>query len=144
MLLSQYSKPCRIAEAEAALREVLRYAQAKGARRNVAPELYLAVAIHKIPEKEQEALSMFASAFDHYEEHGDPALGPRSELWARASWSRLLRRVERVRDAEVQEKAIVYVQSLVLLIPLLRRVYMPGNGLYLTRWCCLRLSFVRW
>ena len=110
----------------------------------MAPELYLAVAIYKIPEKEQEALSMFASAFDHYEEHGDPALGPRSELWARASWSRLLRRCERVRDAEVQEKAIVYVQSLVLLahLPVLRRVYMPGSGSSLIRLSCRRPNFV--
>ncbi|RPD74036.1 hypothetical protein L226DRAFT_509882 [Lentinus tigrinus ALCF2SS1-7] len=114
----RYSNPCRIAEAEPALREVLRYAQARGARRDVTPELYLAVAINKIPEKQQEALSIFASAFDHYEEHGNPALGPRSELWARASWARLLRRVERVRDAEVQERAIVdWVVSHPLVLP---------------------------
>ncbi|RPD56092.1 hypothetical protein L227DRAFT_579064 [Lentinus tigrinus ALCF2SS1-6] len=114
----RYSNPCRIAEAEPALREVLRYAQARGARRDVTPELYLAVAINKIPEKQQEALSLFSSAFDHYEEHGNPAFGPRSELWARASWARLLRRVERVRDAEVQERAIVdWVVSHPLVLP---------------------------
>ncbi|KAI0718162.1 hypothetical protein C8T65DRAFT_639199 [Cerioporus squamosus] len=105
--LYRYSTPCRIDEAESALREVLRYQQAKGLRRDVAPELYLAVAIHKVPEKEQEALSMFASAFERYEEHGDPALGPRSELWARASWARLLRRVDRVQDAQAQEQAVI-------------------------------------
>ncbi|RDX48883.1 hypothetical protein OH76DRAFT_1404455 [Lentinus brumalis] len=114
----RYSTPCRISEAEPALREVLRYSQAKGARRDVAPELYLAVAIHKVPEKEQEALSMFASAFDHFDEHGAPALGPRSELWARASWARLLRRVDRVRDAEAQERAIVdWIVSHPLVLP---------------------------
>lgn len=109
--VSQYSTPCRISEAEPALREVLRYSQATGAKRDVTPELYLAVAIHNDPEKEQEALSMFASAFDHYDEHGAPAFGPRSELWARASWARLLRRVGRVQDAEAQEQAIMYVAS---------------------------------
>ncbi|KAI0629988.1 hypothetical protein C8Q77DRAFT_1139757 [Trametes polyzona] len=103
----RYSVPCRIAEAEPYLREVIRYAKAKGARRDVAPELYLAVAIHKVPEKQEEALALFASAFDEFDANGAPALGPRSELWARANWARLLRRLERVQEAETQEQAIV-------------------------------------
>ena len=96
-----------MAEAEPNLREVLRYAQAKGAKRDISPELYLAVALHKVPGKEEESNALFSSAFAHFDEHGQPGLGPRSELWARAAWARLLRRMERVREAEVQEQAIV-------------------------------------
>ncbi|KAI0777836.1 hypothetical protein BD413DRAFT_467903 [Trametes elegans] len=103
----RYSSPCRIEEAEPYLREVVRYAKVKGGKRDVAPELYLAVAIHKEPAREQEALSLFADAFGDVEENGAPVPGPRSELWARASWARLLRRVQRVQDAQVQEQAIV-------------------------------------
>lgn len=91
------------------MRQVLRYAQETGAKRDVTPELYLAVAIHKVPEKEQEAVSLFASAFQHLDESGVRAPGPRSELWARASWARLLRRLDRVQEAEAQEQAILYV-----------------------------------
>ena len=113
MLVSiQFSVPCRIAEAEQSLREVIQYAQQKqGARRDVAPELYLAAAIHKVPGKEEESNALFASAFSHFDEHGAPGLGPRSELWARAAWARLLRRMEKVPEAEVQERAIMYVLS---------------------------------
>ncbi|KAI0754521.1 hypothetical protein C8Q80DRAFT_1216516 [Daedaleopsis nitida] len=103
----RYSVPCRISEAETCLREVLRYAQAKGAKRDVAPELFLAVAIHNVPEKEEEALATFSSAFAYLDENDVPAPGPRSELWARACWARLLRRLERVREAEAQEQAIL-------------------------------------
>ena len=106
----QYSVPCRIAEAETLLRDVIRYAQRTGAKRDVTPELYLAVAIHNTPEKEQEALTIFASAFSHVEESDAPGPGPRSELWARASCARLLRRLGRAEEAETQEAAILYVQ----------------------------------
>lgn len=105
---AQFSAPCRIAEAEPSLREVIRYAQQKqGGRRDVAPELYLAAAIHKVPGKEEESNALFASAFSYFDEHGAPGLGPRSELWARAAWARLLRRMEKVPEAEAQERAIL-------------------------------------
>ncbi|KAI0642959.1 hypothetical protein C8Q79DRAFT_198915 [Trametes meyenii] len=103
----RYSVPCRISEAETFLREVIRYAKDKGGKRDVIPELYLAVAIHNAPGKEQEALVLFSDAFADFDANGAPALGPRSELWARAHWARLLRRVERVQEAQVQEQAIV-------------------------------------
>ncbi|KAI0823996.1 hypothetical protein BC628DRAFT_1420426 [Trametes gibbosa] len=103
----RYSVPCRISEAEPCLREVIRYAQTKGGKRDVAPELYLAVAIHRTSGKEAEALALFSAAFDDVDANGAPALGPRSELWARAHWARLLRRVGRVQDAETQEQSIV-------------------------------------
>ncbi|PIL35145.1 hypothetical protein GSI_02934 [Ganoderma sinense ZZ0214-1] len=104
----RFSAPCRIAEAESNLREVIQYAQQKqGARRDVAPELYLAAALHKVPSKEEESNALFASAFSHFDEHGAPGLGPRSELWARAAWARLLRRMDKVPEAEVQERAII-------------------------------------
>ncbi|KAI1788840.1 hypothetical protein LXA43DRAFT_1096865 [Ganoderma leucocontextum] len=104
----RFSVPCRIAEAEPSLREVIQYAQQKqSGRRDVAPELYLAAAIHKVPGKEEESTALFASAFSHFDEHGAPGLGPRSELWARAAWARLLRRMDKVPEAEAQERAII-------------------------------------
>ncbi|KAI0671139.1 hypothetical protein C8Q78DRAFT_1034234 [Trametes maxima] len=103
----RYSVPCRISEAETFLREVIRYAKEKGGKRDVIPELYLAVAIRNAPEKEQEALTLFSDAFADFDANGAPALGPRSELWARAHWARLLRRVERVQEAQAQEQAII-------------------------------------
>ncbi|KAH9932742.1 uncharacterized protein BXZ73DRAFT_89898 [Epithele typhae] len=103
----RYSNPCRIAEAEPCLREVLRYAREKNAKRDVNPELYLAVAIHAVPGKEQEALDIFASAFDFVDIDDAPPPGPRSELWARASWARLLRKMDRTSEAGAQEAAIL-------------------------------------
>ncbi|KAH9886071.1 hypothetical protein C8Q73DRAFT_658829 [Cubamyces lactineus] len=103
----RYSVPCRIAEAEPYLREVIRYAQAKGGKRDVAPALYLAVSIQQVPGKEEEALTLFSAAFTDLETNDVLALGPRSELWARAHWSRLLRRFERIQEAQVQEQTIV-------------------------------------
>ncbi|KAI0373765.1 hypothetical protein BV20DRAFT_675059 [Pilatotrama ljubarskyi] len=103
----RYSNPCRISEAEPYLREVIRYAKVKGGKRDVTPELYLAVAIQRVPEREQEALALFVDAFGDLDTNGAPAFGPRSELWARAHWARLLRRVERVEEAQVQEQIIV-------------------------------------
>ncbi|KAI8986285.1 hypothetical protein BD414DRAFT_515311 [Trametes punicea] len=103
----RYSVPCRISEAEPYLREIIRYAKAKGGKRDIAPDLFLAVAIHKQPGKVQEAISLFTDAFNEFDDNETLALGPRSELWARAHWARLLRRVERVQDAQVQERAIV-------------------------------------
>ncbi|KAI0694791.1 hypothetical protein C8Q76DRAFT_251691 [Earliella scabrosa] len=94
----RYSNPYRIAEAETCLREVLCYAHT--------PELYLAVAIHKVLEKELEDLSRFSSAFEHLDTDDAPALGPRSELWARASWARLLKRLDPVTELEALEQLI--------------------------------------
>ena len=111
---------------------MLRYAQAKGAKRDVTPELYLAVAIHKVPDKAQEALLLFSSAFEHLDTDDAPAVGPRSELWARASWARLLRRLERVAEAEAQEQLILYV--LVILHVYARFThYSPEHGSSPTR-----------
>ena len=71
-------------------------------------ELYL-VGIHKVPEKEQEALLLFSSVSEHLDSDDGPALGPRSELWARAGWARLVRRLDSVTEAEAQERPILYV-----------------------------------
>ncbi|OJT14488.1 hypothetical protein TRAPUB_8961 [Trametes pubescens] len=115
---SQYSVPCRIAEAEPYLREVIGYAKTKGGKTDVTPALYLAVAIHGSPEKEQEALSLFTDAFADFDANGAPALGPRSELWARAHWARLLRRLAPVPEAEAQEQVIVdWIVSHPLVLP---------------------------
>ncbi|KAJ2989780.1 hypothetical protein NUW54_g8674 [Trametes sanguinea] len=115
---SRYSVPCRIDEAEPYLREVIRYAKLKGGKRDVAPDLYLAVAIHRTTEKEQEAVSLFTEAFSSLDADDAPALGPRSDLWARAHWARLLRRVERLQDAQVQEQMIVdWIVEHPLLLP---------------------------
>ncbi|OSC97998.1 hypothetical protein PYCCODRAFT_1418423 [Trametes coccinea BRFM310] len=114
----RYSVPCRIDEAEPYLREVIRYAKLKGGKRDVAPELYLAVAIHKTAEKEQEAVALFTEAFSSLDTDVAPALGPRSDLWARAHWARLLRRVDRLQDAEAQEQVIVdWIVEHPLLLP---------------------------
>ena len=54
-------------------------------------------------------MSLFSSAFAHIDADGSPGPGPRSELWARASWARLLRRMDRIAEAEEQENEVVYV-----------------------------------
>ena len=81
----------------------------KGTKRDATPELFLAVTLVKSPEKEEEALSLFSSAFAHIDADDSPGPGPRSELWARASWARLLRRMDRIAEAEEQENEVVYV-----------------------------------
>ena len=73
---------------------------------------YLAVAIHKVLEKELEDLSRFSSAFEHLDTDDAPALGPRSELWARASWARLLKRLDPVTESEALEQLILYVVAI--------------------------------
>ncbi|KAI0694810.1 hypothetical protein C8Q76DRAFT_803036 [Earliella scabrosa] len=73
------------------------------------PPLLLSVGLGAVivPEKEQEALSLFSSAFEHLDSDDGPALGPRSELWARAGGARLVRRLDRMAEAEAQERLIL-------------------------------------
>ncbi|GBE85103.1 hypothetical protein BKA93DRAFT_915961 [Sparassis latifolia] len=107
--LLRFSLPTRIAEAEPFLRQMLRdYTEQNDADdRDVLPMLYLACAIQKAPEKEQEALQIFRDAFEYYEgplqEH---KLGVKSELWARANYARLLRKTGAIASATAQEKKI--------------------------------------
>jgi len=65
--------------------------------------LYLGVALHKTHGKEEEALKAFRDGF-RYLRPGQT--GPNTELWARGSMSRLLRKMGRISEAEKEESAI--------------------------------------
>ncbi|KAJ6610453.1 hypothetical protein B0H10DRAFT_2224948 [Mycena sp. CBHHK59/15] len=90
----RYSTPTRIAEAALYLEQVI--AHFNSAHTNgevdVTPMLYLSVALHKEPGQEDAAF--------------------KTQLWSRACFSRLLRRMGRVADAEQQEEKIRdYIKS---------------------------------
>lgn len=71
-------------------------------KKDITPLLYLGVALSKTRGKAQKAVEVFNEAFGYTLEKP----GTRTELWSRAYMSRLLRRMDRVREAETQEKLI--------------------------------------
>ncbi|GBE85102.1 hypothetical protein BKA93DRAFT_784009 [Sparassis latifolia] len=107
-LFLRFSVPTRIAEAEPYLRIVVRDFNDihHGEIKDALPMLYLASSIQKVLGNEQEALEIFREAFDYYEGPKGNPMGYKSELWARANFARLLRKMRKVADAEEQEKKI--------------------------------------
>ena len=83
-----------------------------------AVKAYLAVAIYRKPDREAEACALFDSVLAHseapihapydvlYEKPGD-ALEDENNVWVRACYSHLLRRIGRFREARIQENAVV-------------------------------------
>ncbi|KAJ7094004.1 hypothetical protein B0H15DRAFT_831567 [Mycena belliarum] len=101
----RYSTPTRIAEAVPYLEEVIACFESQNpdSEKDVTPLLYLAVALHKQPGKESDAVGHFRAAYV-----AAPAVEfqYRTQLWSRACFSRLLRRMGRTAEAEEQEKVI--------------------------------------
>lgn len=74
------------------------------AKKDIVPLLYLGVALSRSGEHEQEALDTLAEALDAADETPDMYL--RNMLWARAEYSRILKRLGRMTEAEEQEGRI--------------------------------------
>lgn len=72
------------------------------------PEMYLGVALHKVAGQEEAAVAHFRAAYT-----AAPAVEMQfhTQLWSRACFSRLLRRMGRVAEAEEQESAVRWVGS---------------------------------
>lgn len=103
----QYSTPTRIAEAVPYLEEVIAYYKRQNPNKvDDTPEMYLGVALHKQPGQEEAAIAHFREAYA-----ASPAIGMQysTQLWSRACFSRLLRRIGKIQDAEEQEDDIRYV-----------------------------------
>jgi tetratricopeptide (TPR) repeat protein len=103
----QYSTPTRIAEAAPYLEEVIAYYKRQNPNKvDDTPEMYLGVALHKQPGQEEAAIAHFRAAYA-----ASPAIGMQysTQLWSRACFSRLLRRIGKIQDAEEQEDDIRYV-----------------------------------
>ena len=99
----QYSTPSRIEEAAPYIEKVLaHFAVEKPGQVDVIPLLYKGVALHKVPGKEDTALNAFTTAFKNGADVGSTKV----MLWARGAMSRLLRRMEKVPEAEEQEAEI--------------------------------------
>ncbi|KAI0319803.1 hypothetical protein OF83DRAFT_1169867 [Amylostereum chailletii] len=94
----RYSKPSRMTEAEPYIRAVLAQydKKHKDGSKDATPMLYLAVALHGTPGKEEEALSLLN---DGLGSNSNSSPGPNTFLWAQAAISRMLRRVNRVDEA---------------------------------------------
>ncbi|KAJ7265475.1 hypothetical protein B0H12DRAFT_1100911 [Mycena haematopus] len=88
----RYSTPTRIAEAVPYLEQNIAYHKKKNPNGEVdaTPEMYLGVALHK--QAGQEEAAMRTSL--------------RTQLWSRACFSRLLRRIGKIQEAEEQEDEI--------------------------------------
>lgn len=108
--LAQYSKPTRIDEAAPGLRSLTEQynKEHNGSQGDVTPLLYLGVSLHKAEGKEEEANKAFEDGF-RYSLQQPGLSGPNTELWARAAWSRMLRRQGKISEAETQEAEIRYV-----------------------------------
>jgi len=103
---NEYSNPTRISEATGALRVVLEgYNRIYGGpAKDPVPILYFAVALSKTPGEEERALREFQDGLSNI------AIGPEAPvknlLWAKSNLARLLRHLNRVPEAEEQEKFI--------------------------------------
>ena len=101
--VNKYSNPTRISEAIGPLRVVLEgYNRIYGGpAKDAVPTLYFAVALSKKPGEEEHALREFQDGLNHI------AIGPEAPvknlLWAESYLARLLRHLNRVSQAEVQE-----------------------------------------
>jgi hypothetical protein len=104
----QYSTPTRISEAAPYLEQVIAHfdSQHSNGEVDVVPMLYLAVALHKQPGQEEAAIRHFQAAYAYA-----PAISMQyhTQLWSRACFSRLLRRLGRVEEAKEQEELIQLV-----------------------------------
>ncbi|KAK7052028.1 hypothetical protein R3P38DRAFT_3305901 [Favolaschia claudopus] len=100
----RYSTPSRISEAVPYLERSIAYHTRNNPDKvDETPEMYLGVALHKLPGQEEAAISRFRRAYGaapHIE------MQHHTQLWSRACYSRLLRRLGRVEEAKAQEKAI--------------------------------------
>ncbi|KAJ7871363.1 hypothetical protein B0H13DRAFT_1634350 [Mycena leptocephala] len=101
----RYSTPTRIAEAVPYLEQAIAYFKRThpGGETDDTPMMYLAVALHKQPGQEDEAIAHFRAVYA-----SSPSIGMQhsTQLWSRACFSRLLRRVGKIQEAEEQEDAI--------------------------------------
>jgi len=101
----RYSTPTRIAEAVPYLEKVIAHYKSQHPNGEVddTPEMYLGVALHKQPGQEEAAITHFQTA-----NTSSPAIGRqyRTQLWSRACFSRLLRRMGKIQEAEEQEDDI--------------------------------------
>ena len=68
------------------------------------PLLYLGVALSKKPGEEEKAIKTFQEALDNLDKA--PQMPVRGLIWARAYFSRTLRKKGRVEEAKKQEKLI--------------------------------------
>ncbi|KIM43155.1 hypothetical protein M413DRAFT_55154, partial [Hebeloma cylindrosporum] len=101
--LLRYSKPTRISEAIGPLRVVLEgYNRIYGGpAKDAVPILYFAVALSKTPGEEERALREFHDGLSHIDIGPDAPV--KNLLWAKSNLARLLRRLNRVTQAEEQE-----------------------------------------
>ncbi|KAJ7481623.1 hypothetical protein FB451DRAFT_1236647 [Mycena latifolia] len=101
----RYSTPTRIAEAVPYLEQVIACfdSQHTNGEVDVTPVMYLGVALHKEPGQEDAAVRHFQAAYAYA-----PAIEMqhKTQLWSRACFSRLLRRMGKIEEAEEQENAI--------------------------------------
>ncbi|KAL1748981.1 hypothetical protein HDZ31DRAFT_59866 [Schizophyllum fasciatum] len=95
----KYSKPTLIASALPNLDFVVE--RAKGGKRDVTPVYTRAVALARTPGREAEAAVEFEKIM---QDLTIMEFGQTSALWARAEWSRLLRRQGEVKKAQEQEE----------------------------------------
>lgn len=107
MIEVQYSTPSRIIEAVPAIRFVLGIYQRvnpNAVAKDVVPLLYLGVALSRSREHEDEALDTLTEALTAADLSPDKYM--KNSLWARAEYSRLLRRFGKTTEAEEQEGRI--------------------------------------
>lgn len=103
--LLRYSTPSRIMEAVGPLTVVLNaYRTFNGDKKvDVVPNLYLAVALSKVAGEETRAIETYKLAVDNL--HSGPLKKPQKNLiWAMANMAHLFRRLDRIPEAEEQEK----------------------------------------
>ncbi|KAJ7633066.1 hypothetical protein FB45DRAFT_832514 [Roridomyces roridus] len=102
----RYSTPTRIAEAAPYIQNVIAHfklAHLTDGKTDDVPEMYLGVALHKTPGQEDKAVEHFRIAYTsspHIE------MQFHSQLWSRACYSRLLRRMGKIAEAKEQEDMI--------------------------------------
>ncbi|KAF7342038.1 hypothetical protein MVEN_01791100 [Mycena venus] len=100
----RYSTPTRIAEAVPYLEEAIAYhTRQHPGKVDDTPEMYLGVALHKQPGQEEAAIAHFRAAYDSSPEIG---MQHNTQLWSRACFSRLLRRLGKIEEAKEQEDEI--------------------------------------
>lgn len=106
IIINQYSTPTRIAEAVPYLEKIIAKfnREHSNGEMDLTPALYLAVALHKVPGQEAAAVRHFKAAYAYA-----PTIEIQyhhTQLWSRACFSRLLRRLGRIAEAMQEEKKI--------------------------------------
>jgi len=103
----RYATPSRIAEAVPALEFVVdtyKRCNPDGQKIDIFPTLYLGVALSKNPGQEERAIKVFQEALENLDKATQ--MPHRGLIWARAYFSRTLRKKGRVKEAKKQEKLI--------------------------------------